>query len=311
VVIDLLCADHIGTGAPRPQGRRATFSVVSKSFSLQPNISLAAALKSAPLDALENRILISHALQLTRIQLITQSERLINAGQAAQLSALFNRRLQGEPIAYIVGEREFFGLALHVTPDVLIPRPDTELLVELALARLPLNARAIDLGTGSGAIAVAIAHSRPDVSMFALDVSDAALQVAARNAQRHGAAVQLLRSDWYQALNADAQHVHGYDVIVSNPPYIVAGDTHLSQGDLRFEPVGALTDHADGLSALRQIVSGADQYLKNHGWLLMEHGYDQAAAVRALLTAQGFTQVQSWQDLAGIERVSGAQLPTR
>ncbi|ASU37354.1 protein-(glutamine-N5) methyltransferase, release factor-specific [Herbaspirillum sp. meg3] len=269
-------------------------------------ISLADVLRSAPLDALENRILIGHALQLTRIQLITQSDRLLTAAEATQLSALFLRRLHGEPIAYIVGEREFFGLALQVTPDVLIPRPDTELLVELALERLPQQGKALDMGTGSGAIAVAIAHTRPDVTMTALDVSEGALKIAASNAQRHGAKVIFLRSDWYAALGETSEP--DLDLIVSNPPYIVAGDTHLSQGDLRFEPIGALTDHADGLSALRIIIDGAAAYLKPDGWLLMEHGYDQSEAVRELLAQRGFAEVQSWRDLAGIERVSGGKL---
>lgn len=276
---------------------------------IRPGISLAEALRSAPLDPLENRILIGHALQLTRIQLITQSERQLAADEAAQLSALFRRRLQGEPIAYIVGEREFFGLAMQVTPDVLIPRPDTELLVELALERLPQHGKALDMGTGSGAIAVAIAHTRPDVAMTALDVSEGALKVAASNAQRHGAKVNFLRSDWYAALNDMGNANQPYlDLIVSNPPYIVAGDMHLSQGDLRFEPIGALTDHADGLSALHIIVDGAATYLKPGGWLLMEHGYDQSGAVRKLLEQRGFAEVQSWRDLAGIERVSGGKL---
>jgi release factor glutamine methyltransferase len=273
---------------------------------IPPGISLADALRSAPLDPLENRILISHALQLTRIQLITQSEHQLTPAEAAQLSALFRRRLQGEPIAYIVGEREFFGLAMQVTPDVLIPRPDTELLVELALERLPQQGKALDMGTGSGAIAVAIAHTRPDVAMTALDVSEGALKVAAANAQRHDAKVEFLRSDWYAELgDATAPHL---DLIVSNPPYIVSGDVHLSQGDLRFEPIGALTDHADGLSALRIIIDGAATYLKADGWLLMEHGYDQSEAVRKLLEQRGFAEVQSWRDLAGIERVSGGRL---
>jgi len=278
---------------------------------IQPGTSLADTLRNAPLDTLENRILIGHALQLTRIQLITQSERLLTAPEATQLSALFRRRLQGEPIAYIVGEREFFGLAMQVTSDVLIPRPDTELLVELALERLPQHGRALDMGTGSGAIAVAIAYTRPDVAMTALDVSEGALKVAAANAQRHGAKVEFLRSDWYAALGdmGDADQPY-LDLIVSNPPYIVAGDAHLSQGDLRFEPIGALTDHADGLSALRIIVDGAATYLKPDGWLLMEHGYDQSEAVRKLLEQRGFSEVQSWRDLAGIERVSGGKLPT-
>jgi len=164
----------------------------------------------------------------------------------------------------------------------------------------------LDLGTGSGAIAVAIAHSRPDLKLTALDLSAAALAVAGRNAARHlipgQTPLQLLQSNWYSAL-ADQR----FDVIVANPPYIVAGDSHLTQGDLRFEPQDALTDHADGLSALRSIIDGAGRHLKDGGWLLMEHGYDQAAAVRALLQARQFDAVQSWQDIAAIERVSGGR----
>lgn len=279
---------------------------------IEPGISVAETLRSVPLDALETRILTGHALRLTRIQLITQSERLLSNDEAALLTALLRRRLQGEPIAYLIGEREFFGLALQVTPDVLIPRPDTELLVELALERLPRQGRALDMGTGSGAIAVAIAHARPDVAMTATDVSEGALKIAASNAQRHGAQLTVLRSDWYAAFTDVARS--SFDLIVANPPYIAAGDAHLSQGDLHFEPVDALTDHADGLSALRIITDGAAAYLKPDGWLLMEHGYDQSEAVRDLLVRRGFADVQSWRDLAGIERVSGGRftaLPSR
>ncbi len=276
----------------------------AKTATIAPGSTIDALLKNSPLSPLETRILLTHALNLSRVQLITQSERPLTAEEAQRLSALFRRRIAGEPIAYIVGEREFYGLALHVTPDVLIPRPETELLVELALERLPQNGRILDMGTGSGAIAVAAAHTRPDAAATALDVSEAALAVAHRNATRHGVNVAFLQSDWYQAL-ADRQ----FDVVVANPPYIVAGDIHLSQGDLRFEPIGALTDHADGLSALRVIVAGASKHLASSGWVLMEHGYDQACAVRGLLSAHGFTDVQSWQDLAGIERVSGGKAP--
>jgi len=263
-----------------------------------------AALSALPLDPLENRILLCHATGLSRVQLITQSERALTEAEARQLSALVARRLQGEPIAYIVGKREFFGLDFEVSDAVLIPRPDTELIVELALERLPPGAaRLLDMGTGSGAIAVAAAHGRPDAQVTALDVSDAALAVARRNAAANGARVRFLRSDWFAALDAAER----FELIASNPPYIAAGDEHLSQGDLRFEPSGALTDHADGLSALRIIVAGAPAYLAPGAWLLMEHGYDQAQDVRALLAARGFTEVQSWRDLGGIERVSGGR----
>lgn len=266
-------------------------------------VTLAALQVRPQLDPVDNRILLCHALGLTRVGLITQSARELSADEAAQLSELIARRLNGEPVAYIIGQREFYGLPFEVDPAVLIPRPETELLVELALERLPRQGRVLDMGTGSGAIAVALAHTRPDASVSALDVSAAALAVARRNAAANAANVRFLASDWYDALKGQQ-----FELIVSNPPYIAAGDSHLAQGDLRFEPAGALTDHADGLSALRRIVAGAAPHLVPQGWLLMEHGYDQSAAVRALLAAAGFEQVQSWPDLAGIERVSGARL---
>ena len=264
--------------------------------------SIAQVLASSPLDQLETRILLGHALALSRVQLITRSEQLLDAGAAERLAALFERRLAGEPIAYLIGEREFHGLSFQVTPAVLIPRPDTELLVELACERLPRGGSLLDMGTGSGAIAVAIAHARPDAQVSALDASPAALEVACGNAERHRVRVNFLQSDWYAGLAPQR-----FSMIVANPPYIVAGDSHLAQGDLRFEPVDALTDHADGLSALRAIIAGAAPFLAENGWLLMEHGYDQAAAVRALL--QGWGEVQSWRDLSGIERVSGGVCP--
>lgn len=256
-----------------------------------------------PLDALENRILLCHALGLSRVGLITQSERALTEEEAGRLSALVQRRLDGEPIAYIVGEREFFGLPFKVSPAVLIPRPDTELIVELALERLPQGGRMLDMGTGSGAIAVACAHSRRDAGVTALDLSEDALEVARANAAANGVQVRFLRSDWFGAVGDER-----FALIASNPPYIASHDEHLSQGDLRFEPAGALTDHADGLSALRTIVDGAPAHLLPGGWLLLEHGYDQAEAVRALLAARGFAEVQSWRDLPGIERVSGGRL---
>ncbi|MFD2365163.1 peptide chain release factor N(5)-glutamine methyltransferase [Pseudoduganella sp. GCM10020061] len=271
-------------------------------MNLQAGTTLAGALAQLPLDPLENRILLCHALGITRVALITHPERTLDADEAARVSALAQRRLAGEPIAYITGEREFFGLDFHVTDAVLIPRPDTELLVELAIERTPQQGRALDMGTGSGAIAVSLAHARPDAGVTALDVSEAALAVARRNAERNRARVRFLHSDWFSSL-----HGEQFDIIVSNPPYIASGDEHLSQGDLRFEPQGALTDHADGLSALRTIAAGAPAHLVRGGWLLMEHGYDQAAQVRGLLADQ-YEDVQSWRDLAGIERVTGGRL---
>lgn len=260
--------------------------------------SLGEVLAQSPLDPLETRILLGHALGLTRVQLITRADQRLDANDAARLHALFERRLAGEPVAYLTGEREFYGLGFRVTPAVLIPRPDTELLVELACARLPRGGSVLDMGTGSGAIAVAIAHARPDAQVSALDASAEALALARFNAARHGVKVDFVHSDWYASLAP-----RRFSMIVANPPYIVAGDSHLSEGDLRFEPVDALTDHADGLSALRAIIKGAPDFLDDNGWLLMEHGYDQAAAVRALL--HDWHGVESWRDLAGIERVTG------
>ena len=260
---------------------------------------------ASPLEPLETRMLLMHALGLSRVQLITQSGQILSTEQAQEFSQLILRRINGEPMAYIIGEREFFGLAFYVTPDVLIPRPDTEMLVELALRYAPPNSQLLDLGTGSGAIAITIAQQRPDLQVTALDVSAAALGVATKNAARHLPAkrIKLILSDWYSAISDQK-----FSTIVSNPPYIVKDDQHLSQGDLRFEPIDALTDHADGLTAYRRIVSDAKNHLRLDGWLLMEHGYDQSHAVQEILSMHGFIDVQSWPDLAGILRVSGGRL---
>ena len=273
-------------------------------MTLAAGTTLAAALAQLPLDPLENRILLCHALGISRVALITQSERQLDAAEAKRIDALVARRSAGEPIAYIVGKREFYGLDFEVSDAVLIPRPDTELLVELAIERAPVRARVLDMGTGSGAIAISISHARPDAQVTALDVSEAALAVARGNAVRNAARVRFLHSDWFAAVGGEQ-----FDIIVSNPPYIAAGDEHLSQGDLRYEPQDALTDHADGLSDLRAIAQGARNHLAPGGWLLMEHGYDQAAQVRALL-GEHYTEVQSWRDLSGIERVTGGRLRT-
>ena len=268
-------------------------------------VTVGALQRQALLDALDWRVLLCHALNTTRVGLITGSERALTSDEAQRFGDLVQRRLAGEPVAYLVGQREFFGLPFEVSGVVLIPRPDTELLVELTLDRLPQGGRVLDMGTGSGAIAVSLAHTRRDADVTALDVSADALAIARRNAEANGARVTFLHSDWFAAL-ADAPP---FDIIASNPPYIASGDRHLSEGDLRYEPVGALTDHADGLSALRILVAGAPAHLAQQGWLLMEHGYDQAAAVRALLASAGYTDVQSWRDIADIERVSGGRRP--
>ncbi len=270
----------------------------------------AALLRASPLPPLEARILLAHALGWRRTELITRADAPLDDAQIARYRALEARRVAGEPVAQLVGMREFYGLEFDVTPDVLIPRPETELLVEAALAALDGRARptVLDLGTGSGAIAIAIAATRPDAQVWALDRSPDALAVAARNAARlldaarPGGPLHCVPGDWYAGLDPALR----FDLIVSNPPYIASGDPHLAEGDLRFEPRGALTDEADGLSALRTIVAGAPARLAGRGaQLWLEHGYDQAAAVRALLAAQGFDAVRSLHDLAGIERASG------
>jgi release factor glutamine methyltransferase len=259
-------------------------------------------LKSAPIEIMEARILAAHSLQWSRVQLITQNKQTLSTSQVDDIQRLFRRRFHGEPIAYLIGQREFFGLSFEVTPAVLIPRPETELLVELALERMTSNARVLDMGTGSGAIAVALAHTRPESKIFASDVSEQALAVAERNSLLHQTAITFFQSDWYEQVNEK------FDLIVSNPPYIREGDGHLSQGDLRFEPTDALTDHSTGFTAIEKIIHGAPSHLEHGGWLLLEHGYDQASTVRELFHPSTWSDVQSWRDLAGIERVSGAKL---
>ena len=259
-------------------------------------------LKSAPIVPLEARILIAHSLQWSRVQLVTQARQTLSDTDVEAIHRLFQRRLSGEPIAYLTGQREFYGLTFEVTPAVLIPRPETELLVDLALERMSSGERVLELGTGSGAIAVSLSHTRPDAHVFAIDISDDALKVAQRNALLNKVTVHFFQSDWYD-------QVHGkFNLIVSNPPYIAADDVHLSQGDLRFEPTNALTDHSTGLTAIEKIINKAPTHLEQGGWLLVEHGYGQASRVRELFHPSVWTDIQSWRDLAGIERASGARL---
>ncbi|SAL00072.1 peptide chain release factor N(5)-glutamine methyltransferase [Caballeronia ptereochthonis] len=268
-------------------------------------------LRASGLPRLEARVLLMHVLGWRRTELITRDREPLSEDAVASFEALSARRLAGEPIAQLTGGREFFGLDFDVTPDVLIPRPETELLVETALEAIAdtPNARVLDLGTGTGAIAVSVAHARPDARVWAVDRSPAALDVARGNADRlldparAGGTLTFVQSDW--TANLDASLL--FETIVSNPPYIASGDPHLEQGDLRFEPRGALTDEADGLSAIRTIVETAPFLLASNGALWLEHGYDQADAVRQLLKARGFTEVRSMRDLAGIERCSGGR----
>lgn len=268
--------------------------------------SLLAQARAAGLPVIEARLLLEHCTGLGRTRQMADPDAPIDPARAHALQALVQRRAAGEPVAYLIGLREFFSLPFEVSPAVLIPRPETELLVELALERLPLDVplRALDLGTGSGIVPVSLKKHRPQLEMTAVDISPAALDVAQRNALRNDTAVRFLHSDWYAALDG-GQRFH---LIASNPPYIATGDHHLDEGDLRFEPRGALTDEGDGLVHIRRIVAGAPAHLLQGGWLMFEHGYDQAAACRDLLLAAGFGDVRSWADLAEIERVTGGRL---
>lgn len=262
----------------------------------------------AGLPALEARMLLTFCSGLSRTALITQDHTIPPTAVHTAFLQLVARRRQGEPMAYLLGEREFFGRVFTVNPAVLIPRPDTETLVEWSLDVLRDDEApaVLELGTGSGIIAITVALERPDAHVLATDVSAAALAVARENAASLGADnTAFAISDWYAAI---APETH-YQLIASNPPYIAADDIHLSEGDLRFEPPGALTDQACGLSALRTIVSGAPARLVPDGWLLVEHGYDQGEAVRALFRAAGFVDVTTRRDLAGQERCTGGRWP--
>ena len=228
---------------------------------------------------------------------------ILTESQDARFDSAVVQRALGWPVAYLTGTREFYGRDFAVGPAVLIPRPETETLVEAALARLGPGGSVLDLGTGSGAIAVTLACERPGASVHATDVSEDSLAVARANAARHGREHQFACGSWYAPVAGLR-----FDVIVSNPPYVAAADRHLDEGDLRFEPRGALTDgSADGLDSIRAIVAGASGHLKSGGWLLIEHGYDQAQACRALLEEARFVDPVSIPDLAGIARVAGGR----
>jgi release factor glutamine methyltransferase len=261
-------------------------------------------LRGKQLPAIELRILLAHTLDVDHAHLIAHGRDTLGDEARAQFEALCARRRAGEPIAYLTGMREFYGVQFHVSPAVLIPRPETEVLVDLALERIPLDRidRVLDLGTGSGCIALAIVMNRPLARVTATEASAAALVVARDNARRLDADVDLREGAWYDPVAGER-----FDIIVANPPYVAAGDPHLSEGDLRFEPAAALSDGSGGLASIERIVAGAPAHLLPQGWLLFEHGYDQAATARELLAAAGFGLVRSWRDLAGVERVSGGQ----
>lgn len=263
---------------------------------------------SRRIDRLDARLLLEHVCGIRHADLIAHPERELTEAQSGRFESLLARREAGEPLAYIVGNAFFCGLEFVVSPDVLIPRDDTEVLVDQALARAGgrKNPRIVDLGTGSGIVAIVLAKRCLAAAVTAVDVSSAALSVARSNALRYGANVHFLEGDWFAPLADEC-----FDLIVANPPYVVAGDLHLAENGLPFEPQRALTDGVaggDGLACIRAIVDGAPAHLLPGGWLLMEHGYDQAVKVRELLDATGFAKVASWRDSAGIERVSGGCL---
>ncbi len=261
---------------------------------------------SARIERVDARVLLCHILRRESAYLAAHPEAPLTPEQAADFAGLVARRAAGEPVAYLTGEREFFGHRFKVSPAVLIPRPETEGLVERALEHLAPDraSTVLDLGTGSGCIAISIAFARPQARVHALDCAADALAVARENAARLGASnVRFSPSDWFSAVAGEA-----FDTIVANPPYIAKGDPHLTEGDLRFEPSSALVAGRDGLDAIRHIVAGAPSHLASGGWLFLEHGFDQAEDVRAIMQAAGFSAVSSTADLAGIERITGGRL---
>lgn len=270
---------------------------------MQVKAALALA-RSRGVERLDAQLLLSHALGQSRSWLIAHDDHPLAPSLQQHFVHSVERRAAGEPLAYLIGEREFHGLRFVVSPAVLVPRPETELLVDWSLAVLRASEAVpiVDLGTGSGAIAVTLARRRPDLHITATDIDLAALQVAQLNAQQLGASIECLHGSWWQPVAG-----RRFQLAVSNPPYIDANDHHLPK--LRHEPRHALTPGGDGLAALRQIVCGAPAHLQPGSWLLLEHGHDQGAAVRALLDDAGFTCLQTRRDLAGLERCSGACWP--
>jgi release factor glutamine methyltransferase len=276
--------------------------------------SLRLLLSNCVLPANEARILLAHILekhyQLPRSALLSRDDMALNEVAIIEWEALVARRTHGEPVAYILGKKGFHNIELMVAPGVLIPRPETELLVDISLAEIAeLNrpCRALDLGTGSGAIALAVASAAPQASIVASDQSADALAIAKQNAGslQLGTQVQFMQGNWYEAL--DPKSV--FDLILSNPPYIADQDPHLDQGDLRFEPASALTDYGNGLTCLKEIISQADRYLRPGGLLAVEHGFDQSKAVIHLMKLSGFKDLQVHIDLAGQERIASCRKP--
>lgn len=256
------------------------------------------ALHSSGIDAREARLLLARVTGFSEASVLAFPERALPAEPAQRFGSLVERRQRGEPVAYLLGEKEFYGLRLAVNPAVLIPRPETELLVELALQRR--FASVLDLGTGSGAIALAVKHQRAGARVVAVDSSAAALVVAKRNGAALGLDVEWRHGRWFEPMARER-----FDLVLANPPYVAAGDPHLAA--LRFEPASALVAGADGLDAIREIIPAARAHLERGGWLLVEHGMGQDAAVRLLMRTSGLEEVQTWPDLSGIGRVSGGR----
>ncbi|MFM7294358.1 MAG: peptide chain release factor N(5)-glutamine methyltransferase [Burkholderiales bacterium] len=262
------------------------------------------------IDRRDAQYMLGHLLGMSRASLIAHPDRVLCTSEAATYRDWINRRANGKPVAQVLGVREFYGRTFGIDEHVLIPRPETETLVEQALVRVSGQKRLdsaagsrlsiFDLGTGSGAIAITLKLEVPDATVTGVDISTAALRRARANATTLNAAVTFVEGSWYSPLTDQRAHL-----IVANPPYVRRGDPHLTRGDLRFEPITALTDHSDdGLASIRAIVAGARQRLMSNGWLLIEHGYDQATSVRDLMTGAGLVDVESTRDLSGIERVT-------
>lgn len=259
---------------------------------------------SAQLDA---EILLCSVLKCERTYLYTYPEQELLNNEADSFYKLINLRSEGQPVAHLINRKEFWSLLLHVDEDTLIPRPETELLVEETLKLIPTDAKKniLDLGTGSGAIAIAIASERPLSNITATDMSDKALKVAKLNARSHKIKnIEFKKADWF-----DIENIKPFDLIVSNPPYISEDDPHLKQGDVRFEPISALASGKDGLDDLRKIISGARTHLNKQGWLLVEHGYNQAEQVQQLFNENNFVSVSTIKDYSGNDRITIGQLP--
>lgn len=274
---------------------------------MQPE-TITQALTSAyrEIDRIDARLLLQHVLEVAHAFLLTHPDQVLTSQQTDEFSRLVKQRSEGRPVAYLIGRRDFFDLTFRVTEAVLIPRPETELLVELALKLIPDNqfCKILDLGTGSGAIAITIAKHRPQSQVTAIDLSSEAIAVSRWNAANLEVNnISLRTGNWFDELSGEK-----FDLIVSNPPYVAENDPHLQQGDLRFEPQMALSTGDNGLACIRHIIAAAPDYLVNDGWLLLEHGYDQAAECRRLFRDRDFSNICSYPDLAGIMRVSGGQL---